>query len=151
MNVELGDLDSVDVRDLLREHLAGMHANSPPGSVFALDLSGLKAKPVTFWTVREGTELMGCGALKQLDSQAGEIKSMRTAKRHLRKGVANRLLTFMLDEARRRQYEHLYLETGSSEAFVPAILLYERFGFTRCGPFAGYKENDFSVFMKLEL
>ena len=151
MDVELGDLDSADVRDLLSEHLAGMRANSPPGSVFALDLSGLKAKPVTFWTIREGTELLGCGALKELDSKAGEIKSMRTAKHHLRKGVANLLLTFILDEARRRQYERLYLETGSSDAFIPAILLYKRFGFTRCGAFSGYKENDFSVFMKLEL
>ena len=84
MHVEIGGLDSADVRDLLREHLAGMHANSPPGSVFALDLSGLKAKSVTFWTVREGSDLMGCGALKALDSLSGLIKSMRTAKFHLR-------------------------------------------------------------------
>ena len=104
MHVEIGGLDSADVRDLLREHLAGMHANSPPGSVFALDLSGLKAKSVTFWTVREGSDLMGCGALKALDSQSGEIKSMRTAKIHLRKGVANHLMTFILNEARRRRY-----------------------------------------------
>ncbi|MGD1865403.1 MAG: GNAT family N-acetyltransferase [Phormidesmis sp.] len=151
MHVEIGGLDSADVRDLLREHLAGMHANSPPGSVFALDLSGLKAKSVTFWTVREGSDLMGCGALKALDSQSGEIKSMRTAKIHLRKGVANHLMTFILNEARRRRYACLYLETGSSAAFIPATLLYEQFGFTRCGAFADYKDNDFSVFMKLEL
>ena len=151
MQIELGDLDSPDVQDLLREHLASMHEHSPPECVHALDLSGLREASVTFWTVRASSELMGCGALKALDSQSGEIKSMRTAKAHLRKGVATQLLTHILYEAKRRQYQRVSIETGSTAAFKPAILLYERFGFTQCGPFADYTDNAFSVFMTLEL
>lgn len=151
MRIEIEDLTSPDVHDLLREHLAGMREHSPPGSVHALDLDGLRAKSVTFWTVRGNRELMGCGALKELDSKSGEIKSMRTTKAHLRKGVAAKLLNHMLDEARRRQYKCVNIETGSTDAFKPARLLYERFGFTPCGPFADYKENSFSVFMTIEL
>ncbi|MGB3295590.1 MAG: GNAT family N-acetyltransferase [Phormidesmis sp.] len=151
MQIELGDLNSPDVQALLREHLASMHEHSPPGCVHALDLSGLREASVTFWTVRESGELLGCGALKALNAQSGEIKSMRTAQAHLRKGVATYLLKYILNEARRRQYKHVSIETGSTDAFKPAILLYERFGFTRCGPFADYKDNAFSVFMTVEL
>ena len=151
MRIEIEDLTNLDVHALLREHLADMREHSPPGSVHALDLDGLRAKSVTFWTVRGNRELMGCGALKELDSKSGEIKSMRTTKAHLRKGVAAKLLNHMLDEARRRQYKCVNIETGSTDAFKPARLLYERFGFTACGPFADYKENSFSVFMTIEL
>ena len=94
---------------------------------------------------------MGCGALKELNLRAGEIKSMRTAQAHLRQGVAAHLLAHILDEAKRRNYERVNLETGSTEVFKPAILLYERFGFTPCGPFADYEENAFSIFMTLGL
>ena len=151
MQIEIGDLDSPDVQALLSEHLASMHEHSPPGCVHALDLSGLREASVTFWTVRASSELMGCGALKALDSQSGEIKSMRTAKAHLRKGVATQLLRHILHEAKQRQYQRVSIETGSTAAFKPAILLYERFGFTQCDPFADYKDNAFSVFMTLEL
>ena len=151
MRIEIEDLTSPDVHALLREHLAGMHEHSPPGSVHALDLDGLRAKSVTFWTVRSNRELMGCGALKELDPKSGEIKSMRTTKAHLRKGVAAKLLNYMLDEARRRQYKCVNIETGSTDAFKPARLLYERFGFTPCEPFADYEDNSFSVFMTIEL
>ena len=150
MRIEIEDLTNPDVHALLREHLADMREYSPPGSVHALDLEGLRAKAVTFWTVRS-SELMGCGALKELDSRSGEIKSMRTAKAHLRKGVAAKLLDHILDEAKRRRYERVNLETGSTDAFKPARLLYERFGFTRCGPFADYEDNSFSVFMTIGL
>ncbi len=151
MRIEIEDLTNPDVHLLLHEHLADMREHSPPGSVHALDLDGLRAKSVTFWTVREKSELMGCGALKELDSRSGEIKSMRTAKAHLRKGVAAKLLDHILDEAKRRRYERVNLETGSTDAFKPARLLYERFGFTRCGPFADYEDNSFSVFMTIGL
>ncbi|HEY9644867.1 MAG TPA: GNAT family N-acetyltransferase, partial [Chroococcidiopsis sp.] len=128
-----------------------MRANSPPGAVHALDLDGLRVKTVTFWTVRQSGELLGCGALKALDARSGEIKSMRTARAHRRKGVAATLLGHILTEAKQRQYDRIHLETGSSAAFEPAIKLYERFGFRRCGPFADYKDNAFSVFMTLDL
>ena len=151
MRIEIEDLTNPDVHVLLSQHLADMRKHSPPGGVHALDLDGLRAKSVTFWTVRESSELMGCGALKELDSRWGEIKSMRTSKAHLRKGVATKLLEHILDEAKRRRYERVNLETGSTDAFKPARLLYERFGFTRCQPFADYEDNSFSVFMTIEL
>lgn len=151
MQIDVGDLDSSDIQALLREHLAGMHAHSPPGCVQALDLSELKDKSVTFWAVRETGELMGYGALQALDSQSGEIKSMKTAKAHLRKRIATQLLARILNEARHRQYERVSIETGSTEAFKPAILLYEHLWVFQCGLFADYKDNSFSAFMTTKL
>ncbi len=90
-----------------------MRSLSPPESVHALPLAGLRSPEVTFWSVWENGELLGCGALKQLDAQHGEIKSMRTASRHLRNGVARAMLQHILAEARRRRYRRLSLETGS--------------------------------------
>ena len=136
---------------MLREHLAGMRRYSPPESSHALDLDGLRRPDLTFWTQWEGGELLGCGALRELAPGHGEIKSMRTATVHLRKGVARAMLTHILEEAHRRGYRRLSLETGSHAAFKPARQLYARFGFTVCGPFEGYKEDPYSVFMTLEL
>ncbi|MGB3299676.1 MAG: GNAT family N-acetyltransferase [Phormidesmis sp.] len=151
MQIATEDLTATDVQALLHEHLADMHKNSPPGCVHALNLEGLRAKSVTFWTVRELGELVGCGALNQLDSHSGEIKSMRTAKAHRRKGVAAVLLSHILAEAKKRRYKRISLETGSANAFMPARLLYEGFGFTRCGAFADYKDDSFSIFMTIDL
>src|SRR5688572_27687072 len=151
MEIIVDDLSGREIQELLREHLRGMHLNSPPESVHALDLEGLRQPGITFWTVWDGGELLGCGALKELDAAHGEIKSMRTAAAHLRKGVARRMLAHILAEARRRGYRRVSLETGSGEAFVPAQRLYETFGFAYCGPFDGYAEDPFSVFMTLEL
>ena len=124
-----------------------MRRHSPPESVHALPIDGLRKPEITFWTVWENDELLGFGALKELDSQHGEIKSMRTASRHLRTGVAQTLLCYIIDEARRRGYRRLSLETGSMEAFEPARQLYARGGFTFCGPFAEYMEDPNSVCM----
>ena len=135
----------------LREHVRDMHLHSPPESVHALDLDALRRPEITFWTVWDGGELLGCGALKELDATHGEIKSMRTAAAHLRKGVALALLAHIVNEARHRGYRRLSLETGSSAAFHPAHKLYESFGFTYCGPFVGYIEDPYSFFMTLEL
>jgi putative acetyltransferase len=151
MRIIVDDLSGHDVHDLLREHMRNMHLHSPPESVHALDLDGLRQPEITFWTAWEGGELLGCGALKELDKTHGEIKSMRTAAAHLRKGVGRRMLQHILAEARRRGYRRVSLETGSGEAFQPAQRLYESFGFAYCGPFDGYVEDSFSVFMTLEL
>ena len=102
--VTLGDFADDRVKALLTQHLAGMHAASPAGHVFALDWSGLQGPQISFYTLWDGPELLGCGALKELDPQAGEIKSMRTADAHLRKGVAAALLEHIIAEARRRGY-----------------------------------------------
>ena len=128
-----------------------MTLHSPAESVHALDLEALRAPEVTFWTVWQASELAGCGAIKELDANHGEIKSMRTASSHLRKGVAAVLLDHILSVARERGYRRLSLETGSVEAFAPARALYGRFGFRLCAPFADYVEDPYSVFMTLEM
>jgi len=125
--------------------------HSPPESVHALDLEALRKPEITFWSVWQESELVGCGALKELDAHHGEIKSMRTASPHVRKGVATRLMCHILEEATRRSYRRLSLETGSADAFSPARRLYIRFGFQQCGPFAEYVEDIYSVFMTREL
>lgn len=151
MDIRVDDLSGPEIARLLQEHLQGMKQNSPAESVHALDLGGLRKPEITFWTVWEGHELLGCGALKALDARHGEIKSMRTASVHLRKGVATALLQHILEEAERRSYRRLSLETGSGTAFVPAHRLYTRFGFRPCGPFADYVADAFSVFMTRDL
>jgi putative acetyltransferase len=151
MDVRAEDPATPDIAQLLREHLEDMHRHSPPESVHALDLDGLRGPDMTFWSVRQGPVLLGCGALKHLEPEHGEIKSMRTVTAHLRKGVAAKMLAYILDEARRRAYRRLSLETGSMEAFLPARSLYERHGFRYCGPFGDYVEDPYSVFMTREL
>jgi len=151
MEIRVDDLRGPEVAALLQEHLDHMASLSPPESTHALDLDALRVPEVTFWSVWQGRDLMGCGALKELDTHHGEIKSMRTAQSHLRKGVAAALLDHMLREARRRAYRRLSLETGSMQAFAPARALYGRFGFQPCPPFASYVEDPYSVFMTREL
>ncbi len=147
MEIRLDDLRGPEIRALLEEHLANMRRISPPESVHALDLDGLRRPGISFWSVWDGERLLGCGALQQLDPRHGEVKSMRTAMSARRSGVARAVLTHIVDEARRRGYERLSLETGSQPDFEPARRLYASFGFTRCGPFAAYAEDPNSVFM----
>lgn len=151
MNIKIDDLRGTEIHALLQEHLRGMALLSPPESVHALDIEKLRKPDVTFWTAWEGGELLGCGALKELDNRHAEIKSMRTSSAHLRKGVAKNMLGHILDVARQRRYRRLSLETGSVEGFEPARKLYASFGFTDCGPFAEYVEDPYSVFMTREL
>ena len=151
MEIRVDDLRGTAIAALLEEHLRGMRRHTPPESVHALDLEGLRRPEITFWTVWQDAELLGCGALKALDAQHGEIKSMRTASAHLRKGVATRLMRHILEESKRRSYVRLSLETGSGAPFEPALALYRDFGFRPCGPFADYIDDPFSVFMTREL
>ncbi|MBO9624706.1 MAG: GNAT family N-acetyltransferase [Sphingomonas sp.] len=147
MQIREGGLDTPQVIALLQVHFAGMLANSPEGSCHFLDLSALRAPEVTFWSAWDGEDLLGCGALKQLDAGHGEIKSMRTAAEHLRRGTGAALVGHILGVARERGYRRLSLETGSGPAFEPAHALYRQFGFTDCGPFGDYEEDPFSRFM----
>src|SRR5688572_11652899 len=124
-----------------------MRANSPPESVHALDIDALRRPDVTFWSVWVGDEIAGCGALKRLDAQRGEIKSMRVTDKFLGRGIGRALLEHLISEARARGMASLWLETGSTEAFIPAIRLYESAGFKRCGPFDDYIDDPFSMFM----
>jgi putative acetyltransferase len=151
MKIELDDLSRPAIHALLNEHLQNMYALSPPESVHALDLDKLRKPGITFWTAWEGPTLLGCGALKELDSRHGEVKSMRTPSALRRKGAGRAILTRIIEVARSRSYERLSLETGTMDAFKPAQALYASFGFTRCGPFGDYREDPNSVFMTLRL
>ncbi len=143
------DLSGEATRALLALHLAGMHENSPPGSVFALDLSGLLLPEVTVWTVRDGEEVVGIGALKLLRDGTGELKSMRTHPGHLRRGVAAALLDHLVAEARARGLTRLSLETGNGPAFEPALSLYRSRGFVDGEPFSEYARSSFNRFLHL--
>ena len=151
MRIEIDDLSRPAIHALLEEHLQSMHSLGPPESVHALDLDGLRKPDVTFWSVWDDTVLLGVGALKELDARHGEIKSMRTVKAHLRKGVGRAVLTHIIGVARARGYERLSLETGSMDVFKPAQELYRSFGFVYCGPFDEYVEDAYSTFMTLRL
>jgi putative acetyltransferase len=152
VRIVVDDLTHPAVIELLRLHLQRMHENSPPDNVFALDLTGLRSPEVTLWTAwDDNDDLMGCGALKELSPVHAELKSMRTADAHLRKGVAAAILDHMIGAAHTRGYERLSLETGTGPAFDAAHVLYRRAGFEECGPFGDYTGTDFSVYFTLEL
>ncbi len=149
--IETDDLSGEPTRALLALHLAGMHANSPPGSVFALDLSGLLKPEITVWTVWRGEAIAGVGALKELPDRTGELKSMRTHPDHLRTGVAAFLLDHVIDEAKRRGLSRLSLETGSGPAFDSALALYRKRGFVDGEAFADYERSAFNQFLHMAL
>lgn len=151
MRIREDDLQGAEITRLLQEHVQSALKHSPPESSHTLDLEELRSPDITFWTVWQDLELLGCGALKELDTKHGEIKSMRTVPAYRGKGVASRMLVHIIKEAERRSYRRLSLETGSMEAFAPARALYTRFGFEYRGPFADYKEDPYSVFMTLGL
>ena len=144
-------MSRLEVLALVELHLRAAFDNSPPGSVFALDVSGLRDPAVTVWTAWDGGALLGMGALKRLDAGHGELKSMRTAPAALRRGVGRTMLDHLIAEARARGYRRLSLETGSNEPFAPARAMYARAGFEECGPFADYSATCFSRYFTLAL
>ena len=150
VHIELDDLSRPGIAELLKEHMTQMFLVTPPESVHALPIEGLRSPDITFWSVWENGELLGCGALKELDPQHGEIKSMRTASAHLRKGVARAVVHHIIAEAKRRGYRRLSLETGSMAAFEPARQLYAACGFSYCEAFGDYLNDLNSMFMTME-
>jgi len=149
--ITLDDLSGLEIIALLEEHLSDMQATSPPESKHALDLTDLKDPSVKFWTIWENEQLAGCAAYKELDKTHAEIKSMRTASHFKNKGVASTLLTHLIQDALLSGYQTLSLETGSMTYFKPAHALYQKHGFSFCGPFSNYKEDPNSLFMTLKL
>lgn len=145
------DLTHPALHALLAEHLADMHAHSPPESVHALDLARLRAPGISFWSAWDGDTLLGCAALRELDPRHGEIKSMRTPRALRGRGAGRALLDYLLAEARARGYARLSLETGTAPVFAPAHRLYASAGFVDCGPFGDYGPDPFSRFMTLSL
>lgn len=143
----IDDLSGAATQALVKRHLAGMHENSPACSVHAFDIDRLRAPGVTFWSGWVGDEIAVMGALKQLDGENGELKSMRVADAFLGRGLGRAMLEQLVAEARIMGLRTLWLETGSKEAFAPALKLYESAGFVFCGPFGDYTDDPFSRFM----
>ncbi len=146
-----GNLTNPDVIKLLQEHLHDMEITSPPESRHALNLDGLKATSVTFWSAWYDAELKGCCAMKELDAQHGELKSMRTATSARKAGIGSIMLEFLIEQAKSRGYKKLSLETGTQPLFFPAHGLYEKYGFNECEPFADYVLDPYSRFYTKEL
>ncbi|MEK9726142.1 MAG: GNAT family N-acetyltransferase [Rhodospirillaceae bacterium] len=151
VDIRIDDLKGPEIAALLETHLAHMRAISPPESVHALDLDKLRRPDITFWTVWRDDELLGCGALRELDPSHGEIKSMHTRASARRLSVGRRMVEHILGTARQRGYQRLSLETGATEDFAAARGLYASFGFRPCPPFGDYFEDPFSAHMTLEL
>ncbi len=149
MEFKLGILDDSAVQQLLHEHLQDMAKTSPPESRHALNLNGLKAEAVTFWSLWNGDNVVGFGALKELNQNHGEIKSMRTQSQFRSQGLGAKILEFLIQQAKQRGYKKLSLETGAMAFFAPAHRLYERAGFVSCAPFANYREDPNSRFYSL--
>ncbi len=145
------DLSGQQTRDLLALHLAGMHANSPPGSVFALDLSGLRSPDVTVWTAWLEGRVIAAGALKMLPDGTAEVKSMRTHPDFVRMGAAGAILETIIAAARANGASRISLETGSGAAFDAALALYRQRGFSNGAAFGGYEQSDFNQFLHLDL
>lgn len=146
-----GDLDSPDVLGLLALHFQSMNAASPPEYCHVLPSDGLRDPAITFWSLRDEGQLLGFGALKEIEPGHGEVKSMRTAPEALGRGVGGAMLAHIVEQARSRGYHRLSLETGSTQEFAAALRLYERDGFVPCGPFGGYPTSDFTRFFTREL
>ncbi|WOJ95467.1 GNAT family N-acetyltransferase [Congregibacter brevis] len=151
MNIKVDDLSDPRIAEFLEEHMRDMLSVSPPESTHALNLDELKDTAVTFWSVWQGQSLVGCAALKRLDTTHGEVKSMRVSNEFRGQGVARKMLTHLIAYAKQEGFARLSLETGSMAFFDPARRLYESFGFSYCEPFAEYTIDPNSVFMSLEL
>lgn len=151
MEIKVDDLSGGEVLQLLEEHLADMYATSPPESVHALDVEGLKSPDITFFSGWLDGRLQGCVALKSHSDTQVELKSMRTTADARNRGVASKLLSHVLDISKTKGYQKISLETGSEEYFKPARKLYEKFGFQYCDPFADYVDDPNSRFMTRSL
>lgn len=151
MTIVCGGLDDPRVQEILHAHVRNARAGTAPGSAHALDLDGLKAPDITFWSAWDGDAVVGIGALRQLSPLHGEIKSMHTVRARRRRGIGSTMLRHIVDAARARGMTRLSLETGSWADFDPARALYRRHGFVECRPFGHYHEDPNSIFMTLDL
>lgn len=148
VHIAIDDLQGGAIVAFLEAHVAQLRSLTPPESSHALDLDGLRSPAVRFWTATDDDgEILGCAALKTLDAEHAELKSMRTATHRTRQGVASRLVTHVLQEARAAGFSRVSLETGADDFFAPARALYARHGFEPCEPFADYRPDPLSVFM----
>lgn len=151
MKISIEKPGSEDVIELLKFHLAEANRNSPPGTVHALQMAKLIGPDITFWTARNGAELLGFGPLKELGDGMGEVKSMRRDPAQLKRGVGAAILETIIEASRQRGLRVIYLETGNNASFFAAHRLYQRYGFDWCYAVADYPTIEFSRFMKLLL
>lgn len=151
MRIMQGDFTDPRVVDLLRIHFTSAKSQTAPGSAHALDITQLQSPDISFWTIREEHILLGCGALKLLSADHGEIKSMHTVQAMRRRGAGSAMLRHIIQTARECGMSRLSLETGASEYFAPARYFYQSHGFSECPPFGDYVLDPNSVFMSLDL
>ena len=146
-----GNFEHLKVNDLLVKHFKELKSVSPEGSAHVLDISGLKDPSIKFWSIWEENTLIGCGALKFLDENHGEFKSIRVIDDFRKKGYGFKIINHLIEEAKKLDVKKLSLETGSGDFFLPARKLFQKVGFEKCSPFAHYKEDTNSCYMSLDL
>tara|TARA_B100001750_G_C15196056_1_gene441232 strand:+ start:205 stop:669 length:465 start_codon:yes stop_codon:yes gene_type:complete len=146
-----GNFDNSEVDKLLRKHFIELRSVSPPGSTHVLDIDGLKDPSIKFWSLWENEKIVGCGALKFLNENHGEFKSIRVVDQYRRKGYGQKIITHLIGEAKKLNIEKISIETGSGKFFKSARKLFKKFGFKKCEPFAHYKIDSNSCYMNLEI
>ena len=146
-----GNFDNLEVNDLLKKHFIELRSVSPAGSTHVLDIDGLKDPSIKFWSLWENNKLIGCGALKFLEKDHGEFKSIRVADEFRKKGIGKRIINHLIEEAKKLEISKLSIETGAGEFFLPARNLFSKFGFKTCPPFAHYKNDPNSCYFTLNL
>ena len=146
-----GNFDNLEVNDLLKKHFIELRSVSPEGSTHVLDIDGLKDPSIKFWSLWEDNNLIGCGALKFLEKDHGEFKSIRVADEFKKKGAGERIINHLIEEAKKLKISKLSIETGAGDFFLPARNLFSKFGFKSCPPFAHYKDDPNSCYYTLNL
>jgi len=145
------NFDHPEVNDLLKKHFIELRSVSPEGSTHVLDIPGLKVPSIKFWSLWNENDLVGCGALKFLDKQHGEFKSIRVADKFRGKGMGEKIISHLIHEAKEIGINKLSIETGAGKFFNPARKLFKKFGFKTCKPFAHYKNDPNSCYFDLEI
>ena len=146
-----GNFENSEVNELLNKHFIELRSVSPKGSTHVLDIEGLKDKSIKFWSLWDNNELIGCGALKFLEKNHGEFKSIRVSDKFRRSGIGEKIIEHLIEEAKKLEISKLSIETGAGDIFIPARKLFMKFGFKSCGPFAHYKEDPNSCYYTLDL
>ena len=145
------NFDEPEVNELLLKHFIELRSVSPPGSTHVLDIPGLKDSTIRFWSLWDDENLVGCGALKILEKEHGEFKSIRVADKFRKKGIGEKIINHLIEEAKKLKILKLSIETGSGDFFLPARKLFSKFGFKECPPFAHYKVDPNSCYYSLNL
>ena len=146
-----GNFDDKEVNHLLIKHFIELRAASPEGSAHVLDIPGLKVSSIKFWSLWENEKLFGCGALKFLDKNHGEFKSIRIHDNFRMQGQGINVINHLINEAKKLKIKKLSLETGAGDFFLPARKLFKKIGFRECPPFAHYKSDPNSCYMSIEI